>query len=124
MLVVDALNQALIPFLPGEDLETWYRHLYHHIRKIKNIGKMLKMNVTFVLDGCLASEETKQKWFDRREKEARSGRRNVPYAVDTFLEEIIPIFLLFICFACFSFFFLAFPVFLVFKKENQEKEEK
>ena len=89
MLVVDALNQALIPFLPGEDLETWYRHLYHHIRKIKNIGKMLKMNVTFVLDGCLASEETKQKWFDRREKEARSGRRNVPYAVDTFLEEII-----------------------------------
>lgn len=82
--VVDGCNQLILPLRPRERLVSWYRREEKHIA---SVSRRLHRPIV-VLDGTTASDETRQKWIARRERELRQGKRSIPQNTDLLVADI------------------------------------
>lgn len=84
--VVDGCNQLMLPYKDDETTRQWMQRSTRHV---KCVSKCLRTTqVVVVFDGTTASDETREKWRARREKEARLGKKNIPFNADLLLCDI------------------------------------
>lgn len=88
-LVVDFANQVILPQGRTESFQSWINKSCRRIRQIVNLARRWGLKPIFVCDAAYMTEEVREKWRLRREKEAERGIRKIPYNADTILCEIL-----------------------------------
>ena len=97
-LVVDALNFLHSYFLPVRDAGpraarasawTLLAAMRARVDGFLRACERSRFEPHFVIDAGWKSEEAGRKWTERREKEVRGGRRDIPLSADTFLADAL-----------------------------------
>lgn len=87
LLYVDGLNYASTRFFVSPshwDVAIAAENVTNFVAAAKASGFSLKV----FLDAAIPSEEAQKKWIDRREREVRSEKRNVPHGMNLMTAEL------------------------------------
>ena len=90
-LVIDALNQINGPFLRRKThgINQWLSERADVLVRVLRLAKRYELRPVCVVDASWKSNEVQQKWISRREREMRSGTRQIPLNADTLISELI-----------------------------------
>lgn len=88
-LHVDVLNMKFMPYAHKMDHFVCVQLAYAAVAQFVRAAKMSQYNVIGFIDAGKQTEETIQKWRQRREKEARTGKRGVPQGTSTVLGDML-----------------------------------
>lgn len=95
VVVVDALNylSTLVPFEEEEFADKppleLFREARERVRELTEAAARTDIKFIWVFDNGQATEETNQKWIERRFKEVTDSRRNMPAAADLVLHALL-----------------------------------
>lgn len=88
-MIVDLSNQIILPIFNHESLQSWLKRTVSRIKMIVNFCVNMKLKPIFVSDAAYTTQEVKEKWKSRREKEVERCFRKIPYCADTIVCELI-----------------------------------
>lgn len=88
-LVIDLANQVILPQGKDEIIESWFSRIDRRLQFILKLCNKWHLKPIFVCDAGYKTEEVKEKWRTRREKEVQRSYRKIPYCADTFVCELI-----------------------------------
>ena len=88
-LHVDVLNMNFMPYAHKMDYFVCVQLAYTAVAQFVRAAKESQYNVIGFIDAGKQTEETIQKWRQRREKEARTSKRGVPQGTSTMLGDML-----------------------------------
>ena len=88
-LHVDVLNMKFMPYAHKMDHFVCVQLAYAAVAQFVRAAAVSQYNVIGFIDAGKQTEETIQKWRQRREKEARTGKRGVPQGTSTLLGDML-----------------------------------
>lgn len=88
-LVIDLANQVILPQGKDEDIESWFSRIDRRLQFISRLCSRWHLNPVFVCDAGYKTDEVKEKWRTRREKEVQRCYRKIPYCADTLVCELV-----------------------------------
>lgn len=87
-LVVDALNQMLPHWNSKATVASWIKGVRNKIKMVSRVARERQLLPVFVVDAAWKGE-VEDKWFQRREREVRTGKRGMVLNADIILSEIL-----------------------------------
>ena len=87
-LVVDALNQMLPHWNRKATVASWIKGVRNKVKMVSRVARERQLLPVFVVDAAWIGE-VEDKWFKRREREVRTGKRGMVLNADIILSEIL-----------------------------------